>query len=212
MAATEEYRGEKIVIRNNGARCIHSRYCVLGRPDVFKPNVDGPWIDPNALAPETIATQVSFCPSGALTYERIDGGAQEKAPAVNTVRIWENGPLAFNAELDIAGDRSSFRATLCRCGQSKNKPYCDHSHEAAAFKATGECETTPTEPMANRGGTLKVSTIKSGPLYVEGALEVCASSGRTISRADKHWFCRCGHSNKKPFCDGTHKKTGFTAA
>ena len=45
--AMDEYRGEKIVVRNNGERCIHSRYCVLGRPDVFVPNVDGPWIKPD---------------------------------------------------------------------------------------------------------------------------------------------------------------------
>ena len=211
MPAMDEYRGEKIVVRNNGARCIHSRFCVRGRPDVFKPNVDGPWIDPNALPPETVAAQVTLCPSGALIYQRLDGGAAEKAPGVNSVRVLENGPLAFIADLDIAGDTSSFRATLCRCGQSKNKPFCDHSHEGAAFKATGEAETSPTEPLATPNGRVKVSTIKNGPLYVEGPLEVCAASGRTISRADKHWFCRCGHSNKKPFCDGTHKKMGFTA-
>jgi CDGSH-type Zn-finger protein/uncharacterized Fe-S cluster protein YjdI len=211
MTEVEEYRGKRIVIRNNGARCIHSRYCVLGRPEVFVPNVEGPWIKPDAVSPETVAELIAHCPSGALTYERIDGGAQEKPPGVNTARVLENGPLAFVAELDVKGDTSSLRATLCRCGQSKNKPFCDHSHEAAGFKATGEPETTPTEPLARPGGPLKVSTIKNGPLYVEGALEVCATSGRTISRAEKHWFCRCGHSAKKPFCDGTHKKTGFTA-
>jgi uncharacterized Fe-S cluster protein YjdI/CDGSH-type Zn-finger protein len=138
MSDVDEYRGSRIVIRNNGSRCIHSRYCVLGRPEVFVPNIEGPWIQPDAAAADTVAAQVALCPSGALLYERIDGGAQEKPPGVNAVRVWENGPLAFHAELDVAGEKTSFRATLCRCGQSKLKPYCDHSHLAAGFTATGE--------------------------------------------------------------------------
>ena len=121
MPTIEEYRGERIVVRNNGMRCIHSRYCVLGRPDVFVPDADGPWIKPDAQSADTVAAQVMFCPSGALTFQRLDGGAEEKPPGVNTVRIWETGPLFFNADLVVAGDVSGFRATLSRCGQSGNK-------------------------------------------------------------------------------------------
>ena len=207
--AVDEYRGEKITVRNNGMRCIHSRYCVLGRPDVFVPNADGPWIQPDAQSADTVAAQIMLCPSGALTFQRLDGGAEEKPPGVNTVRTWENGPLVFNAELDVAGDTSSFRATLCRCGQSKNKPYCDHSHVESGFAATGEPESKASEPLAVRNGPLKVTPQKDGSLMVEGALEICTASGRTVSRETKTWLCRCGHSGKKPFCDGTHKKVGF---
>ncbi len=46
---------------------------------------------------------------------------------------------------------------------------------------------------------------------VEGALEICAASGRTVSRQTKTWLCRCGHSQDKPFCDGSHAKAGFVA-
>ena len=160
--AVDEYRGDKIVIRNNGARCIHSRYCVLGRPDVFVPNVDGPWIKPDTQTADTIAAQIMLCPSGALAFQRLDGGTEEKPPGVNTVRVWENGPLAFNAELDIAGETSSFRATLCRCGLSKTKPYCDHSHVEGGFKATGEPATKESQPLAVRNGALKVTPQKNG--------------------------------------------------
>jgi CDGSH-type Zn-finger protein/uncharacterized Fe-S cluster protein YjdI len=211
MSDVDEYRGSRIVIRNNGSRCIHSRYCVLGRPEVFVPNIEGPWIQPDAAAADTVAAQVALCPSGALLYERVDGGAQEKPPGVNAVRVWENGPLAFHAELDVAGEKTSFRATVCRCGQSKLKPYCDHSHLAAGFTATGEPATKKSQPLARRDGPLKVTPIKNGPLMVEGSLEICSASGRTISRETKTWLCRCGQSANKPFCDGTHKKIGFTA-
>jgi CDGSH-type Zn-finger protein/uncharacterized Fe-S cluster protein YjdI len=210
MSDVDEYRGSRIVIRNNGSRCIHSRYCVLGRPDVFVPNIEGPWIQPNAAAADTVAAQVALCPSGALLYERIDGGAQENAPGVNSVRVWENGPLAFHAELDVAGEKTSFRATLCRCGQSKLKPYCDHSHLAAGFAATGEPATKESQPLDRRDGPLKVTPIRNGPLMVEGSLEICSASGRTISREQRTSLCRCGQSANKPFCDGTHNKIGFT--
>jgi CDGSH-type Zn-finger protein/uncharacterized Fe-S cluster protein YjdI len=211
MSTIDEYRGNRIVIRNNGTRCIHSRYCVLGRPDVFVPNVAGPWIQPDAAAADTVAAQIALCPSGALLYERIDGGAQEKPPGVNTVRAWENGPLAFHAELEIAGETTSFRATLCRCGQSKSKPYCDHSHVETGFTATGEPASKPSEPLARRDGPLKVTLRENGPLVVEGSLEICSASGRTVSRETRTVLCRCGSSANKPFCDGTHKKIGFIA-
>jgi CDGSH-type Zn-finger protein len=94
---------------------------------------------------------------------------------------------------------------------SKTKPYCDHSHVEAGFTATGEPATKQSQALAVRNGPLKVTPQKNGSLMVEGALEICSASGRTISREAKTWLCRCGHSGNKPFCDGTHKKVGFTA-
>jgi len=70
MADIDEYRGEHIVVLNDAKRCIHSRYCVLGRPDVFVPNVQGPWIKPDAVPADTVAAQVALCPSGALLFKR----------------------------------------------------------------------------------------------------------------------------------------------
>jgi CDGSH-type Zn-finger protein len=60
-----------------------------------------------------------------------------------------------------------------------------------------------------KNGPVKITPQKNGSLMVEGALEICASDGRTIARGTKQWLCRCGQSEKKPFCDGTHKKAGF---
>ncbi|HEV2561875.1 MAG TPA: CDGSH iron-sulfur domain-containing protein [Rhizomicrobium sp.] len=208
---SEEYKGERIAVRNNGERCIHSRYCVLNLNSVFLPNVDGPWIKPDAAARETVIATVEKCPSGALSYAPSDGTAQEQPPTVNTARVWENGPLAFHAELDVAGDTSSFRATLCRCGLSKRKPYCDRSHVEAKFEATGEPASKNFKPLDVSNGKLKVMPTKNGSLLVEGSLEVCTASGRTVTRGTKMWLCRCGHSKDKPFCDGSHAKVGFIA-
>jgi len=206
----EEYRGGKIVIRFEGAKCIHSRHCVLGRPEVFEANAPGPWIHPDSASTEAVVATALSCPSGAITFERLDGGANESPPAVNVARIRENGPLAFHAGLVVAGT-PQLRATLCRCGASANKPYCDGSHTAAGFTATGEPPTQASEPLAVRNGTLTVTPTLDGPLKVEGPLELCSGTGRTIVRTTKTFLCRCGGSANKPFCDGTHRKIGFKA-
>jgi len=197
-------------VRFDGAKCIHSRHCVLEQPAVFKANVSGAWIDPDASAPQAVAEVAHRCPSGAITCERRDGGPQEAPPPVNTVHVRENGPLAFRAELVVAGRPAGFRATLCRCGASKNKPWCDASHVAAGFKASGEPATAEApKPLARRDGPLSIAPTPNGPLEVNGSLEICSGTGRTVVRTAQTWLCRCGGSENKPFCDGTHRKIGF---
>jgi uncharacterized Fe-S cluster protein YjdI len=104
MAGTsEEVRGREVVIRFDGSRCIHSRNCVLGRPDVFVPNVEGEWIHPDSATPDEVAHLALTCPSGAITYERLDGGRPEAPPKVNTLHIRENGPLTLHAPAHRGG-------------------------------------------------------------------------------------------------------------
>jgi len=208
---SEEVRGKRVVIRFETGRCIHARNCVLGRPDVFVPNVSGEWIHPDAATPDEVAGLALACPSGAITYERLDGFANEAAPRVNTARVRENGPLAIHAALTIGERSAGLRATLCRCGASQHKPYCDGSHSAAGFEATGEPVTRDSQPLASRGGQLRLSPTRNGPLRVDGPLEIVSGTGRTIQRVTKAFLCRCGASANKPFCDGTHTKIGFEA-
>lgn len=206
----EEVRGQKVVIRFEAAKCIHSRNCVLGRPDVFVPNVQGEWIHPDRATPEEVAELAHNCPSGAIQYEWLHGGG-EVGPVVNTVRVRENGPLAIHAPLQIAGQPAGYRVTLCRCGASRNKPYCDGSHTAAGFMATGEPATVDSKPLAARDAPVAVTPLANGPLQVKGPVEVVTGTGRTINRVEEAYFCRCGASKNKPYCDGSHKASGFTA-
>jgi CDGSH-type Zn-finger protein/uncharacterized Fe-S cluster protein YjdI len=207
--AIETVRGKEVVVHFNGDRCIHSRHCVLDRPDVFVPNVSGEWIHPDRATPAELLELAHNCPSGAIRCTNADGSALEKAPRVNTVRVRENGPLAFRAPLTIDGQHAGYRATLCRCGASTHKPYCDGSHAAAGFSATGEPAVSESAPLAQRDGALKVEPIHDGPLHVSGNLELISGTGKTVNRLTETWLCRCGQSAKKPYCDGTHKKVGF---
>ena len=211
-APVEVVRGAKLTIRFEAQRCIHSRHCVLDAPSVFKANTPGVWIYPDTVPVETLVGVVHTCPSGAIHYERHDGGPAEAAPPVNQLRIRENGPYALHAPLSIAGRDDGFRATLCRCGRSLNKPWCDGSHVAAAFSASGEPPSGAVAPLAVRDGPLALTPLKNGPLQVEGNLEICAGTGRTVARITEARLCRCGQSRNKPFCDLSHVAAGFEAA
>jgi CDGSH-type Zn-finger protein/uncharacterized Fe-S cluster protein YjdI len=200
---------EDIQISFDLKRCIHSRRCVLNAPTVFLANVKGPWLHPETETVEHLVHVAQSCPSGAITYRRLDGGAEEDTPKVNTINLRQNGPYAFHATLNIDEQPPLYRATLCRCGKSKNKPFCDNSHIAAGFEASGEPETVPSEPHAERGGELHVIPVRDGPLKVRGPVEICSGTGRTINRPQYAKLCRCGGSSNKPYCDDTHLRIGF---
>jgi len=199
---------EHISINFDVKKCIHSRNCVLGAPKVFIGNVKGPWLHPEEVSPEDMASVARNCPSGAITYKRLDGGADEAAPDVNVLRVRENGPYAISADIEI-GDERLFRGTFCRCGKSKNKPYCDSSHVEAGFIATGERRLIQSEPLEERNGVLNIDPTENGPLVVTGNLEICGGTGHTIQKVETARLCRCGGSGNKPFCDNTHARIGF---
>jgi CDGSH-type Zn-finger protein len=62
-----------------------------------------------------------------------------------------------------------------------------------------------------RNGRLEITPYPNGPLGFSGNVEICAGTGRTLNRTTKGALCRCGHSQKKPYCDGSHTAAGFTA-
>jgi len=209
MSDKMAYDGNDISVSFDSSKCIHSRQCVLGLPNVFQANVEGPWINPDNATTEEITAIAHACPSGAITYERHDGGRDEAAPLVNTMFVRENGPLAIHADLTVDGKNDGFRATLCRCGASKNKPYCDGSHTEVKFSATGEIPAMEFDLLENRDGKIVITSFPNGPLQVEGNLEICCGTGHTIEQTQKAILCRCGASENKPYCDGSHIKIDF---
>ena len=210
-STVEVAHGRDVTVLFDGKRCIHSRHCVLDAPTVFKANTPGEWIHPDAVPVEWVVHVAHLCPSGAIRYQRRDGGADEGPPQVNQLRLRENGPYAVHAPLTVAGRDDGHRATLCRCGQSANKPWCDGSHVKAQFVASGEPPSGNVEPLAVRDGPLEVTPLRNGPLRVRGNLEICAGTGRTVARITEARLCRCGQSKTKPMCDLSHLSAAFTA-
>jgi CDGSH-type Zn-finger protein/uncharacterized Fe-S cluster protein YjdI len=208
------YDGEEADVQWDGRLCIHVGECGRANNNLF---VGGrqPWCQPDRVSVEEVADVVARCPSGALTYTRKDGGPEEVADGENVVSVMYNGPLYIRGELEVDGAADDmtgvrFRAALCRCGQSKSKPFCDNSHESAGFRdygAVGESGQGFEAP----GGPLKVGRAPNGPLLLNGNFTIVAASGRTAWKGSKAALCRCGQSKNKPFCDGTHKDAGFQA-
>lgn len=209
--------GREATIHFDASKCIHSRNCVLSHPDVFVPNVEGAWIHPDAQPVDVLMHLGKSCPSGAIRVVRHTAQSDrhissDTPPLVNTVRVRENGPLAFEAELQLRGTpQTAARATLCRCGQSRNKPYCDGAHATANFTATGEPASATFEALPVRNGPLDLQPIPNGPLRVVGNLEVVSGTGRTCNKVNETYLCRCGQSSNKPYCDGSHQSIGFVA-
>ena len=211
---TEEVvKGRDVTIRFDASRCIHSRACVLGHPEVYVPNVQGEWIHPDAAQRRDGDAYRTLLPVGGDP-----GGAERWLGHIRQAAAGEhgpgpeNGPLAFEAELSLRGEaQTTPRATLCRCGQSKNKPFCDGAHTAASFTATGEPAAKEFTALEVRNGPLDMLPLPNGPLQVSGNLEVVSGTGRTVNKVTKTFLCRCGESKNKPYCDGSHKAAGFIA-
>ncbi len=214
MSKKVTYQGAQADVQWDGRLCIHISECGRAKNDLFVGGRE-PWCEPDRVSCEEVVDVVHRCPSGALTYRRKDGGPAEVPGSENVVRVMYNGPLYVSGDLEIDGaaadmDGVRFRAALCRCGHSKNKPFCDNSHEEANFKdygAVGE----KGDGQESKGGTLKVSRAPNGPLLLNGNFTIVAASGRRAWSGTRAALCRCGHSQNKPFCDGSHKDAGFQA-
>lgn len=202
--------GRDLTLIYEGRKCIHSRFCVTLGPKVFIANVKGPWINPDAVSTEALTEIAHLCVSGAIRYKRKDGQPDESPPPVNLVSVREGGPYAFRADIRLDGaPPASYRLTLCRCGASKNKPFCDGSHHEVNFSASGEPPTGKADMLPVRDGPLAIDPLTDGPLQVRGNMEIISGTGRVVARAESARLCRCGASGNKPFCDGSHERIGF---
>ncbi|SMR81599.1 Uncharacterized Fe-S cluster protein YjdI [Aliiroseovarius halocynthiae] len=204
----KEYAGQDITVTFDLKRCIHARNCFLQLPEVFDPT-KRPWVQPDNASAEEVAAMIRTCPSGALAFRR-NAGVEERAPKINRLAVLENGPLVLAGDVGVEGHDRETRVALCRCGLSKNKPYCDYSHVEGGFVATGEPDPTTPPETSEAGGPTDVSRRPDGPLVIDGNLELCSGTGRRIGTVGKAFLCRCGASQNKPFCDGSHKAAGFS--
>ncbi len=209
---TSTYEGEKLSIVYDRELCIHVGECGRGNKTLFDASKD-PWCHPDAVDVEEAVDVVERCPTGALVYTRKDGGPAEAPKSHNEISVSQDGPLYVWGDLDVDGrgdTGSPYRIALCRCGASKNKPFCDRSHVEAEFRDSGAVGQHGPGIEA-RGGKLTVKRAPNGPLLLSGSFSIRAASGRVAFEGTKAALCRCGASKNKPFCDGTHSSIGFSA-
>jgi CDGSH-type Zn-finger protein/uncharacterized membrane protein YozB (DUF420 family) len=134
--AIDAHRGQHITIHDSRAVCAHSGVCSDNLPAVFRLGQE-PWVDANAASVEAIVALVNRCPSGALSYSVND----PPPPAIareRAITCSKNGPYNVTGDVALQGNdgvapRFADRYALCRCGGSKNKPFCDGTHWAIGF-------------------------------------------------------------------------------
>lgn len=132
----DNYVGQEITIHDNRGICAHAGRCTDGLAAVFRLKEE-PWIHPNSAKAEEIIAIVKQCPSGALSYsiENVEDRDQDRDPAI---MVAKNGPYVVTGGPELIGETrgegaSTEHFTLCRCGGSKNKPFCDGTHWSIEF-------------------------------------------------------------------------------
>jgi len=206
------FEGKEVDVVWDGRLCIHIAECGQSKGDLFIGGRE-PWCSPDVSSVDDVIDVTKRCSSGALTYQVKDGSKKEQALPENNMMVASNGPYYLSGDLEIDGAADDmpgvkFRAALCRCGASKNKPFCDNNHNKIHFEDYGSVGDKG-DGFETAGGKIKVSFMPDGPLVAEGNLTIIAGTGRVAWRGTKAFLCRCGESKNKPFCDGSHKAVGF---
>ena len=149
------YRGRDIEVSFDLDLCIHVGECLRGERSVFKLD-RRPWVLPDNGEANEIARVVELCPSGALQSRRVDGGADEKVGETTTVTPIRNGPLLVRGRVEVTREDGTVetlpRATLCRCGESEHKPFCDNRHLKVGFRAPGVVYKIHLSPVRGAEG------------------------------------------------------------
>ena len=130
------YKGNEISIHDNRVICCHATECIEQLSSVFRLE-ERPWIDPDGADVETIIEVIEKCPSGALSYT-LNGKYYRDQNGEQAIQIAENGPYNISGSVglkveEILQPPSKEHYSLCRCGASKNKPFCDGAHRDIDF-------------------------------------------------------------------------------
>jgi CDGSH-type Zn-finger protein len=128
------------------------------------------------------------------------------------IRVLDDGPLLAESIENLDNSKGEKlevnpRFTLCRCGASAKKPYCDGSHKKIGFSSRLD-DNNSVEELWN-GGVKGIKVLRNGPYEVRGCMESDDRDIMSPYRKETYYLCRCGASNNKPFCDGSHKVIKF---
>ncbi len=132
-----------------------------------------------------------------------------------------------NGEVTIVWKpRTCIHSGICVKGlpevfKPREKPWVkiDAAASEELIKQVEECPSGALSYYMNEDGkplqkesvsNIRIEVLPDGPLLVHGALEVCLKDGNTENKIKATAFCRCGHSDNKPYCDGAHRKHNFT--
>ena len=139
-------------------------------------------------------------------------GAPRLLEVPNESLVTNGGPFQLTGNLTLVHDDGTVQyanhLTLCRCGHSGSKPNCDGQHLDMEFLNPGKISEASEIAASQRPSKLTLSCIKDGPITFRGRLRLHNQFGQECVKM-RGSLCRCGQSASKPFCDGSHTRTGF---
>jgi methylamine---glutamate N-methyltransferase subunit C len=133
----KSYKGKAITIHDNRGICSHAADCTERLARVFNHD-EQPWINPDNAEVDEIIEIIDACPSGALSYT-IDGAEHRDLDQSAEIEIEKHGPYRVKGAVAFEdapwfNEVSREHYALCRCGHSKNKPFCDGAHWHARYR------------------------------------------------------------------------------
>jgi CDGSH-type Zn-finger protein/truncated hemoglobin YjbI len=143
----DTYPGQQATIFDNRGICQHSGLCTDRLPAVFRTGAE-PFVAPSGGRLDEIIRAVRDCPSGALSYALDNTEARAQVDWDDTrppaIQVTKDGPYRITGQITLAGATGQPEAraagasrehyALCRCGQSRNKPFCSGMHWYVGFR------------------------------------------------------------------------------
>jgi CDGSH-type Zn-finger protein len=131
----KHYEGQGLVMMDDKPFCVHAGFCVSEKTDVWELVDQAQDEDSRA----ELIRMIRLCPSGRLAYKESLHEPPVEEDYSQEIGIVEDGPIYVRGGIDVEGANGQNyekqnRMTLCRCGASKNKPFCDGTHAEIGFK------------------------------------------------------------------------------
>lgn len=147
-----------------------------------------------------------------FTERQKNQGAPRLLEVPNEALVTNAGPLQITGNITLVNEDGSVKyanhLTLCRCGHTSAGPMCDGQHLDKEFLNSGKISEVSEIAASQRPSKITISCIKDGPITFRGRLRMHNQFGQECVKM-RGSLCRCGQSASKPFCDGSHSKTGF---
>ena len=170
------------------------------------PNLDIPSVPEPAPRPSESTDEKAL--DRWFLEQRGNKRVPKRLDVANELLVTSGGPLKMKGNITLINEDGSVThsnsLSLCRCGASKSKPFCDDQHLEVEFFDGGAVSQLSDWMPVNRPQTITVTVVKNGPLKFRGYLRIYNKKGQeciTMSGA----LCRCGKSSRKPFCDNNQQ-------
>jgi CDGSH-type Zn-finger protein len=157
-----------------------------------------------------------FCDDTCSTFAWDSAEVADRAPRADGARMFKGTGVvmsdnhSFCTHAGFCGDRFTsvwqmIRRTDDPRVRERLKAMVDRCPSGTLAHAP-DLESPDEEPVFERG----IGVVKDGPYWVRGGIAVQSADGSTYEVRNRMTLCRCGGSENKPFCDGTHWENGFS--